>query len=245
MTETFTFVRIADTETTGFPPDAEMVEIGWTDLRYYPTGWVIESDGQSRFVNPGRPIPPGASKIHGITDDMVVAGMDPNEARAFIATGPDMLCAHNAAFDRQFLRGHTLPWLCTLQCSRQAFPGLPNYKNETIRQELGLSVSGDAHRAGYDSAVTARIFLEIVKVMSIEKMLKASSPSYQPLRMPFGAHAGKLFTEIPEQYLNFIITKSDMAPGIKEAARIAKQKLVGTKAPEPDPDAWRSQMGSF
>lgn len=250
MVEPFTFIRIADTETTGFPPDAEMVEIGWTDIRYYPTGWAIEADGMSRFVNPGRPIPPGVTKIHGITDDMVVGGMDPEEARRFIGKGPDFICAHKADFDSKFLTGHGLPWICTLQSARHAWPGMPNYKNETLRQKLGIEVSGDAHRAGYDSAVTARILIKLFDVMTIEQMVKVSMPSYQPLRMPFGQHAGKRFSEIDSKYLYWLATKSDTSVGIKMAAKSEINKRAAATPPlepelEPDPDAWRAKVEPF
>jgi exodeoxyribonuclease X len=247
VADPLTFIRIADTETTGFPPDAEIVEIGWTDIRLYPDGWQIEADGQSRFVNPGRPIPQKATEIHGITDAMVAGGMEPDEARAFIARGPDFLCAHNADFDSKFLRGHGLPWICTLQCARQAWRGMPNYQNETLRERLGIEVTGDAHRAGYDSAVTARILIKLLEVMTLEQMVKVSMPSYQPLRMPFGAHAGKLFSEIPTSYLRWIAT-SDLSVGIKAAARaeIARNVQSAPAAyPEPDPDAWRNDIGRF
>lgn len=243
-----TFIRIADVETTGFPPAAEIVEIGWTDLRYYPEGWVIEADGQSAFVNPGRPIPPEVTAIHGITDAMVVDGMHPDKAREFIARGPDILCAHNASFDRQFLRGHSLPWICTLQCSREAWRGFPNYKNETLRQQLGIAVGGDAHRAGYDSAVTARILLKLLDVMPIEKILKISNPAFQPLKMPFGEHAGKSFRDIPDSYLRWLVNKSDCAVGIRNAARAELEKRAVKAPPAPvsdDLDAWRRQMERF
>lgn len=220
MTELFKFIRVADVESTGFPPDAEMVEIGWTDLRYYPDGWQIEDDQRSAFVNPGRPIPAAATAIHGITDDMVAGGMDPDEARRFIATGPSILCAHNAAFDWQFLRGHKLPWICTLQAARSIWPGLPNHKNETLREYLGILVHGDAHRAGYDAAVTARILLEVLNLRSIEELIEISKPAYVPLRMPFGKkYKGCKFTEIDDGYLDWLIREGGIQEGIKIAAR--------------------------
>lgn len=249
MVEPLTFIRIADTETTGFPPDAEIVEIGWTDIRYYPGGWVIEADGQSAFVNPGRPIPAKATEIHGITDAMVAGGMQPDEARRFIAKGPDFLCAHNADFDSKFLRGHGLPWLCTLQCSRQTWRHFPNHKNETIRQQLGIEVPGDAHRAGYDSAVTARILIKLLESMTIEQMVKVSMPSYQPLRMPFGQHRGKSFDEIDAGYLRWLSNEEKMSIGIRAAAKAALARLNAKPQPTPavesDPDAWRGKVERF
>lgn len=256
--EPLTFIRVADVETTGFPPDAEIVEVGWTDIRYYPTGWQIEADGEWRFVDPGRPIPPGATAIHGITDEMVKGAMAADEARALIARGPDMLCAHNADFDSKFLRGHGLPWLCTLQGSRQAWPGHKSYKNEALRERLGITVTGDAHRAGYDSAVTARILIKLLDLMSVEQLIKVSMPSYEPLRMPFGQHAGCSFGEIPSTYLVWLVTKSDATVGIKSAARremakrAAVEKAEATPVAAPpsiagsdDPDAWRRNLEAF
>lgn len=216
---TFTFIRVADTETTGFPPHGELVEIGWTDLRYYPDGWQIEDDQRSAFVDPGRPIPAAATAIHHITDDMVKGAMLPAEARALIAKGPDILCAHNADFDRRFLYGHELPWICTMQAARKIWPGLPNHKNETIRDHLGIVVGGDAHRAGYDAAVTARILLEVLNVMSLEDVIRVSKPSYEPLKMPFGQHKGKSFQNIPIDYLRWVCGSEKMQEGIKAAAR--------------------------
>lgn len=241
-----TLIRVADCETTGFPPDAEMVEIGWTDIRLFPTGWEIEGESHSRFVNPGHPIPSKVSAIHGITDDMVVDGMDPDAARRLIYTGPDYLCAHNAAFDSKFLRGHMLPWICTLKCARKMWPNMPNHKNETIRQELGITVEGDAHRAGYDAAVTARILLQLLKIMPLESMFKVSRPDHVPLRMPFGKNKGKKFTEISASDLRWIIS-SDMEEGIKIAARAALDKFqaVASTPVSEDPDAWRKNMEPF
>ncbi len=219
MTALFEIIRVADVESTGLPPNAEMVEIGWCDLRLYPDGWQIEVDQQSAFVNPGRPIPPEATEVHHITDDMVADGMDPNEARRFIANGASLLCAHNAAFDRQFLRGHSLQWICTMECARLVWPGLPNHKNETIREYLGITVHGDAHRAGYDAAVTARILLEILNHMTLDEIIKASKPEAVPLRMPMGKHRGARFSDMDGGYLKWIVDKSDMRVGIKTAAR--------------------------
>lgn len=226
MTQMLDFIRVADTETTGFPPDAEMVEVGWTDLRLYPSGWEIEDDQRAAFVNPGRPIPAEASAIHGITDDMVVDGISPDEARRMITAGPAILVAHNVDFDSKFLRGHNLPWICTLRCARELWPGMRNHKNETIREELGIVVptKHGAHRAGYDSAVTARILLELLNHMTVEQMVEISKPTREPLRMPFGRHAGKRFSDIDPGYLGWILGSDRMDAGIKAAAHRELQR---------------------
>lgn len=230
-------LRFCDTETTGFPPHAEMVEIGWTDLRLYPEGWVIEVDNQSAFVDPGCPIPPKVSGIHGITDAMVVGGMRPNDARAFLDKDTAFLGAHNVAFDRQFVRS-AKPWVCTLECGRKLWPQAENHKLETLKEFLGIELDGDAHRAGYDAAVAARIFLEAVKVMPFEEMLAVSKPDHVPTVMPFGQHKGVIFSNIDAGYLHWIINKSNATKGTKTAARLALQEKEAPPVARSSGSAW-------
>lgn len=209
--------RLCDTETTGFPPRAEICEIGWVDFVLYPDGWKIEGEHQSRFVNPGHPIPSKCTEIHGITDDMVVDGMNPNDARALLSRGATLLGAHNVAFDRQFVRS-ALPWICTLECARHVWPQAPNHKNETLKEFLGIQVDGDAHRAGYDAAVSAGIFLQLIKHLTIEDMLALSDPGAVPLKMPFGEHKGKRFVDIPDGYLSWLLGR-DIRKGVRTAVQ--------------------------
>lgn len=230
-------IRLCDTETTGFPPHAELVEIGWTDLRFYPGGWEIEIDQQSAFVNPGFPIPASATEIHGITDAMVVDGMLPDDARKMLARGADYLSAHNVEFDSKFVRGHNLPWICTLQCARHVWPDAPNHKNETLKEFLGITVDGDAHRAGYDAAVSARILLKLFEVMTIDEMIAVSKPSHVPLRMPFGKCKGMLFKDIDHGYLDWI-TRSNLPVGIRNAAKSELQKRRETTVAQPANADW-------
>jgi DNA polymerase-3 subunit epsilon/CBS domain-containing protein len=57
-----------DTETTGLDARvAHVVQIGALRLR---KGVIVEAEQFERLVNPGRPIPPIATGVHGITDAM-------------------------------------------------------------------------------------------------------------------------------------------------------------------------------
>lgn len=162
-----------DLETTGTVPGVDrIVEIG--AVRF------IDGEVDSVFstlVNPQRSIPPGASAVNGITDDMVIG-------KPLIETllepfaefcGADPLVAHNASFDAQFviadLKKHELPApkgviLDTLPIARKVFPGLPNYKLGTLVQHLKIP-SGGFHRAEEDSTYCGKLFIELVKRISI------------------------------------------------------------------------------
>lgn len=206
---------------------------------FYPEGWRITVDQKSAFVNPGIPIPAKVTAIHGITDDMVKDGMSPADARALLSRGAAIIAAHNVAFDRQFVRS-ALPWVCTLECARHVWPQAPNHKNETLKEWLGIVVEGDAHRAGYDAAVSARIFLELTKHLSIDEMLSISDPGAVPLKMPFGVHKGKRFSEIPGSYLRWIVDSKDMRKGMKTAAQNEMNRRISERPATPSMPAAKS-----
>lgn len=223
-------LRFVDTETSGFRPKGEIVEIGWVDLVYYPEGWQIVGEHQSRFVNPGHPIPPEVIAIHGITDDMVKDAMSPADARALLAKGAVIHAAHNARFDRQFVQS-SLPWVCTLEGARKVWPtGPANHKNETLKEWLGIEVEGEAHRAGYDAAVSARILLQLFKYLSLEDLIKISDPGHVPTTMPFGKHKGQRIADLPIDYIEYMLTLKDLAKGMRIA--LENQKTLRGK-PKP------------
>lgn len=162
-----------DLETTGTVPGVDqIVEIG--AVRFI--------DGQpeaifSTLVDPQRPIPPGASAVNGISDEMVkgkplIDSLLPSFAE-FCAD--DILVAHNAPFDTQFLSADIKKFelaapkgivLDTLPIARKVFPGLPNYKLGTLVQHLKIPTT-EFHRAEEDASYCGHLFFQMVKRISI------------------------------------------------------------------------------
>lgn len=216
-------IAVVDVETTGFPPDAAMVEIGRTNVRLFPEGWQVEGEPVSQFVKPGRPIPPAASAIHHIIDEDVVDGISAEEAIGFAMGGADFLCAHNVEFDSQFVRQSKLPWVCTLKGARHAWPDLESHANMAIRYARRLCLAREhrvgAHRAGADTLVTAHILVDLLNEIDIDKLVDISRKPSMLLRMPFGKHRGTRFSELPWDYLDWIVRKSDLNDDVKATAR--------------------------
>lgn len=162
-----------DLETTGTVPGVDqIVEIGAVRFNNGQVDGVF-----STLIDPMRSIPPGASAVNGITDDMVI-GKPKIESvlTSFAEFCEDLiLVAHNAPFDTQFLtsdikkhealapRGIILD---TLPISRKVFPGMPNYKLGTLVQHLKIPSTG-FHRAEEDATYCGHVFLELVKRISI------------------------------------------------------------------------------
>ena len=158
-----------DLETTGFLPGVDkIVEIG--AVRFI--------DGEvdavfSTLVDPLRTIPPGASAVNGISDEMVKG-----KPKIETLLGPlsdfcadDILVAHNAAFDYGFLNAdynkhevHTPRGviLDSYPMAKKVFPGLANYKLITLVQHLQIDAKG-FHRAEGDATYCAQLLLKIIE----------------------------------------------------------------------------------
>lgn len=162
-----TFV-VFDLETTGTTPSMDAItEIGAVKI---VDG--VKVDGFSTFVNPERPIPPTIVSLTGITDDMV------KDAPKFSEVAGDFykyvdgatLVAHNAEFDCGFMRFHGKeagyvfdnPKIDTLALSREVLPNLSNHKLNTVCDYFHIEFTH--HRAVYDAAATAEMFLELIKI---------------------------------------------------------------------------------
>jgi exodeoxyribonuclease X len=228
MADPLTLIRVVDTETTGIDDPAEMVEIGWTDVRLFPDGWQIERGPESVLVNPGMPIGFPAMAVHHITEDECRFGVDPDDIRETITQGADILCSHNWAFDSRFLKPR-LPAICTFKAARTVWPDLQSHSNGSIRYELGLCLRDErtqpSHRAGPDTWVTAHILLKLLETHTVEQLLEISENPVRLLRMPGGnKHRGKFFSEIARidpGYLQWVVDKSEFGEDVKFSAGAA------------------------
>ncbi len=162
-----------DFETTGTVPGVDqIVEIGAVKF----IGGKVDAVF-STLVDPERPIPPGASAVNGITNDMVFGKpkletlLDP--FAEFCGHLP--MVAHNASFDAQFLTAAVTKFessapkgvvIDTLVISRKVMPGLPNYKLGTLVQHFKIP-SAEFHRAEADSVYAGKLFLELLKRISV------------------------------------------------------------------------------
>lgn len=155
---------VIDLETTGFSHrEDRVVEMACVIVRDRK----IEQQW-STLVNPGRSIPWRVSQIHGITDEVIARADAPSfefaQRSLWRLCAGATVVAHNARFDLGFLPALAhLPSLCTVALARRCFPNAPNFKNQTLREYLGIELQGDAHRALADALVTANILVRCLE----------------------------------------------------------------------------------
>lgn len=154
-----------DTETTGLHPASEgLVEVAAVRFN------LAQGPGEyfQTLVNPGMPIPPGATRVHGITDEMVfdappIQQVLPHFYR-FVEGA--VAVAHNAPFDLGFLALHsmragieppTMPVLDSCMFSRRVNLEQPSHRLESLVKSFGISES-TFHRALADAKSCMEVF---------------------------------------------------------------------------------------
>ena len=154
---------VLDFETTGLSPRrSEVIEVGAVHVDGCRVGATFGT-----LCRPGRPIPPSATHVHGITNHDVA------ECRSFSEHLPELLrfldsrviVAHHARFDLSFLhaavardglRSPENRVLCTVRLSRRLFPELAHHDLESLCRHHGIHRTV-SHRAPEDARVTAEL----------------------------------------------------------------------------------------
>ncbi|MGQ9628848.1 MAG: 3'-5' exonuclease [bacterium] len=164
-----------DVETTGLNSRVDaIVEIGAVRTR----NGIVE-DVWSSLVDPRRPIPPEATAINSITDDMVRGAPEIGEALGDFLdfVGDATLAAHNLPFDLGFVREALAAvrgceiendTMDTLEMSRRELPFLPNHKLPTVAGWFGVEIRG-YHRALADAMATSSVLFGLINYRSLKK----------------------------------------------------------------------------
>ncbi|WFB36511.1 3'-5' exonuclease [Kiritimatiellota bacterium B12222] len=191
-----------DLETTGIQPlEDGIVEIGAVKF--------LDGLPQKDFcflVNPGMEIPLEAYKVHGISNEDVKDAPRISELMgAFTDYCGDLpLIAHNAKFDFKFLetavkrdkcKAPTGQVLDTYGLSKKVFPGMLNYRLETLTKYFEFP-NTVFHRASEDAEYCGKVFLRIIETLekndistSVESLVQLGE--MREMKLPQIAPAGE------------------------------------------------------
>jgi len=178
---------IVDLETTGHSPanGDRMIQIAIVIMK----DWQIER-AFTKFINPGKPIPPFIQDLTHITDKDVKDAL-PFEAHAdyiYELLAECVFVAHNADFDLSFLQAEFkragLPkWqgkkMDTVELAKILFPMSLSFKLGDLAADLNIPLA-NAHRADDDALATAELFIccwkELLALpqLTLEQMHKRS-----------------------------------------------------------------------
>lgn len=203
-----------DVETTGLIATRDaIIELGASIMD--PQGNYI--DDFSEFCNPGKPIPPKATEINNITNEMVENAPSPEDVLRsmfdWIKEHTDdnaVLFFHNAPFDARFLvqtgiRGKiayknflsvdTLPWTRKIPFYKKC----DNYKLEHLVEHIGYEPS-ESHRACEDAKSALELMKHNIRLLKKSENLDKLYKMYN------------LFSEIGQPLSYYGETKSEKSP---------------------------------
>lgn len=226
--------RVVDTETTGFDPRADaVVEVAWAVVRGDGTK---VSDGAT-LINPGRPIPAEATRVHGIHDRDVASAPslgDAIERHAGLCSPVMTAVIHNAGFDTAFLnrvpkfRSGNPQVLCSMQLAMNLLPDVGGYSLDHLRGRLGLDNrpgASAAHRAAGDVATTAallKLLVDAYLAAGYPDDLATFAQFSELLRMPFSRHKGTLLADVPADYIDWLLGR-EIDAGLRGALEKARR----------------------
>ena len=219
-----------DTETTGVRSDKDrVVELAAFDP--------VQNRTFVQLINPGIPIPPEASAIHGISNEMVASAPPFSEVgAAFIefCHGHVVLIAHNNdSFDKPFLENeykrHNLQipswqFVDSLKWSRKYRPDLPRHTLQSLREVYGIEAN-QAHRALDDVIVLQKVCAAMFDDLPMEVVMQLISRPMVLTRMPFGKHQGKPLAEIPRHYVQWLHENGALDKPDNKTLRESLEKL--------------------
>lgn len=191
---------VLDTETTGLEPGEghRIIEIGCVELvDRRPTG-----NSFHQYLQPDRPIDPGAAQVHGITDELLrdkPRFADIVEDFIDYVRGAELII-HNAPFDVGFLDhelrrcrddGLCIAGLCTvtdtLVMARSLHPGQRNSLDALCKRYAVDNSHRDLHGALLDAEILADVYLamtggQVSLSLGIQTEAGSSGPAREAVR---------------------------------------------------------------
>lgn len=156
---------ILDTETTGLNPSSDRI-IQLSAIKYDSSGAPV--DFYNTYLNPGRPISAGASKVNGITDEMVSDAPKAEEVReAFLSfLGESLIVGYNVNFDLRFLYStfgdifDGWGYVDALPIARASL-WTSDYKLETVASYIGFEPTSSFHDSFTDCEAVAAVLRQV------------------------------------------------------------------------------------
>ncbi len=195
-----------DTETTGL----ELKD------RICALGFIEDHETHFELINPGKKIPPAASAIHHITNEMVSDASSFSQSISceklkILNTAENVLVSHNAPFDLGMLEKEGVAWqgsiIDTLKCAKSLMDDLEGYSLQFLRYELRLyrdelrvfetyNLPIIPHHALSDALHTKMVLDYLLDLADLEKLIEISKSYVLLTRLPFGKYAKKRIEEI-------------------------------------------------
>jgi exodeoxyribonuclease X len=212
-------VLILDTESHDLK--GTLIELAWQDL--------FTGETYNQRFNPGCKIKSGAMAVHHIID----ADVENKPLHSTVSIPDDAACiiGHKVDYDLGVLERSGIDisrfkGICTLALARKAYPEFESHSLGALMyalfdQSYARDQLKNAHSALADVKMTAQILPKIVDKLGLNRSVKelylASEQARIPTHMSFGKHKGLPLTDLPSDYVNWLLRQDDVDPYLRKA----------------------------
>ena len=201
-----------DVETTGLESDDKICSIALIIVDEKEISYKYE------LLNEGKKIPPKASSIHHITNEMIKNKPLFKESAIYKFlqennNDKNTLIAHNIKFDLEKISSAGLTWkgdiIDTLRVTKHLIPECEFFSLQVLRYELklyrdeekekielGIKDALFAHNALSDALVVKLLFNSLQELATVDKMKELSFKNVLLQKFDFGKHSGKYIEEV-------------------------------------------------
>lgn len=141
------------------------------------------------------------------------------------------IIGHNIDYDIRALEkcgvdSTNIKAICTLALARRVWPDAEAHNISALiymiskGSEKAREMIRKAHRADMDIILTANILMHIVhhlKINSMEELYEASEDARIPRSINFGKHRGTAISELPADYVQWLLRQDDLDPYLRKA----------------------------
>ena len=231
-----------DVETTGLEHEDKICSIALL---------IVDEESESykyELINEGKKIPPKASSIHHITNEMIKnkAAFKESEIYKFLQENNNQentLLAHNIKFDLEKLSSAGIIWkgsvVDTLRVTKHLIPECEFFSLQVLRyelklyrgeekekKELGIKDALPAHNALSDVLVVRLLFLYLQEIASLDKMKELSLKNVLTQKFNFGKHTGKYIEEVAMNDRGYLEWMLNSAMNLDEDLRYSVQHYL-------------------
>lgn len=219
---------ILDTEThdlNGLP-----IEIAYAPVDIVQGTLVLDKEQIfDQYYQVGEKITYGSMAVHHILESDLINQPD---YRSFkLPTETQYIIGHNIEYDMNAIARcgidiQSLKSICTLALARQVWKNLDAYNMSALvyyvskGSEKARQMLKNAHRADADIILTANVLMHMLKelqVNNMEELYQISEQALIPTTIHFGKHKGTALTDLPKDYVDWLLSKDDLDSRLRQA----------------------------
>lgn len=175
------------------------------------------------------PISFAAMAVHHILESDLIDR--PHYSTFILPTDTQYIIGHNVDYDIRAIEKcgvdtSSIKAICTLALARRVWPDAEAHNISALiymiskGSEKAREMIKKAHRADMDIILTANILMHIVhqlNINNIEELYAASEDARIPRSINFGKHRGTNITDLPADYIQWLLRQDELDPYLRKA----------------------------